>query len=402
MARNILILTTWAFNDGLVQSAVLPYIEMIRQIDPETSFYLVTSELGDFPELDHPYIKIIAFKQYNFGFKKLFQSLQMFLRLQKITRKRDIAIVHCFCPPAAVYGYMLSKLSNVPLLLDSYEPHAEAMTEGGTWQRNSLAFRILFNFEKWQTKRAAAIVSCTQGMTDYARKKYGVVPQNFFVKPACVNLALFYFSDDLRQKFRNKLGYKDEVVCIYVGKLGGHYLDKELFDFLKCAIPIFEGKLRLLMLTGDKPETISLFARESQVDSKYITILKAPYAEVNGYLNAADFAINLNKPVPSKRYGSPIKTGEYWAAGLPILIPKNISDDSHIINTEKIGHVFNSLDEDGYNEAANSMKDILLTDKAKLKNQIREVAIRFRGYQIAEKVYSKLFGSGSNYFTKKS
>ena len=38
--------------------------------------------------------------------------------------------------------------SGIPLVLDSYEPHAEAMVETNAWKKRGIAFRTLFYLEK--------------------------------------------------------------------------------------------------------------------------------------------------------------------------------------------------------------------------------------------------------------
>jgi hypothetical protein len=45
LSGNILILTHWSFNDALVQTYTLPYVNIIRRIlPPERKIFLVTSE----------------------------------------------------------------------------------------------------------------------------------------------------------------------------------------------------------------------------------------------------------------------------------------------------------------------------------------------------------------------
>lgn len=54
------------------------------------------------------------------------------------------------------------------VVIHSYEPHAEAMVENGTWSRNGIAFRVLFLFERLQSKRAVALIAAAAGMNEYA------------------------------------------------------------------------------------------------------------------------------------------------------------------------------------------------------------------------------------------
>ena len=67
---------------------------------------------------------------------------------------------------------------------------------------------------------------------------------------------------------------------------------------------------------------IRLITLESRIESLFV-----PYNQITDYYQIADFAINPVKPVPSKRYCTSIKDGEYWGMGLPVVITKNISDD---------------------------------------------------------------------------
>ena len=116
-----------------------------------------------------------------------------------------------------------------------------------------------------------------------------------------------------------------------------------------------------------------------------------PHQEVPRYLGLADFALTPVKPVPTKRYCTPIKDGEYWAMGLPVVIPANISDDSDIIEREGIGAVLKRLDAESYRAALDIMESLLAMPKDQLRKKIRDVAIRYRSYAIAEEVYRLVY-----------
>ncbi|MBO9573710.1 MAG: hypothetical protein J7497_16095 [Chitinophagaceae bacterium] len=42
--KNILVITTWGYKSGLVQSSTLPYLKLIHEIIPSARLYLVTQE----------------------------------------------------------------------------------------------------------------------------------------------------------------------------------------------------------------------------------------------------------------------------------------------------------------------------------------------------------------------
>ena len=110
------------------------------------------------------------------------------------------------------------------------------------------------------------------------------------------------------------------------------------------------------------------------------------------WLSLADFAINPVKPVPTKRFCTSIKDGEYWACGLPVIIPSNISDDSLIIEDNNIGYVLKDLSDHEYRYAILKIKELYtIYGKAGLKLKIREVARRYRGFHIAHSVYTSIY-----------
>ena len=105
-------------------------------------------------------------------------------------------------------------------------------------------------------------------------------------------------------------------------------------------------------------------------------------------MGLAHFGITPFVPVPSKRYGTPIKNGEYWAMGLPIIITKNISDDSEIIEKEDIGYVLKELNNLEYTKACQKINELIENDSS-LK--IRDIAIQYRNFKIADKIYKDIY-----------
>ena len=91
------------------------------------------------------------------------------------------------------------------------------------------------------------------------------------------------------------------------------------------------------------------------------------HTEVPRYLSLGDFAINPVKPVPTKKYCTSIKDGEYWAMGLPVVISPNISDDSGIIEKENIGVIMNFAIRSQFPPALVQLKEML-----KNKNELAD------------------------------
>jgi hypothetical protein len=189
------------------------------------------------------------------------------------------------------------------------------------------------------------------------------------------------------------LGWENKIVVVYAGKFGGIYLDKEVFDFFKVAYDYWGDQFRVLLLTAHTDDEIKESCNQAGFPFQLIHKLSVPYHTVAKYLSAADFAITPVKPVPSKKYCTPIKDGEYWAIGLPVVITKNISDDSDIIEKHKGGAVLNGLNKEAYQEAVDTIDKFLQENKYELRMRIRNLAETYRNYEIARVEYNKIYGN---------
>lgn len=339
-------------------------------------------------------IELITFEYTPFSFKLFLKSTGYFQKLISTIRQNDIGIIHAWGTPAGSIGYLLCKMTGCKLIVDSYEPHAEAMVENKTWDKNSFRYKLLFYLEGKLSKYASVLISATEGMRDYAKSKYHFEPKNFLVKPACVDLSTFSRSSAKDQKLLSELNLHSKIVGVYAGKFGGIYLTKEVFRLLKAAENKWGENFRALLLTNHNLDEITQWANEAGFPMEKVICKFVPHGEISRYMGLGDFAITPVKPIPTKRYCTPIKDGEYWALGLPVIITKDISDDSAIIAKENIGAVLESLTDPEYKKAIDKIAE-LLTEGDQLTNRIINVAKRYRSFDIAETVYRKVYKDDS-------
>jgi glycosyltransferase involved in cell wall biosynthesis len=395
---NILVMTYWSYNDALIQTYTLPYVKQIaRQLPAGSKIFLSTLDrepLKPLPDLSEWNIEVISIAYRPFA-KGSFMWLGAFMRLVRLIRREKIHTIHAWCTTAGSIGTLLAWLTRRRLIIDSYEPHAEAMVENGSWKPNGIPFRVLMHFEKKLTHRAAYLISATEGMKNYAREKYGHRKDNFFVKPACVDLELFSEKNIKKPALLKELGLEGKIVCVYAGKLGGIYLDKEVFAFFAAAQQHWNDDFHVLMLTNHPEEVLKAFAAAAGFDRKALTTLFVAHSDIPDYMGLGDFAITPVKPVPTKRYCTPIKNGEYWALGLPVVTPPNISDDSDIIVANDAGSILVSFDTQGYRDALLTIQRILENDRARVYQRIRPLAEKYRNFADAEKIYAAIYGPNS-------
>ncbi|MFN6039499.1 MAG: hypothetical protein ACK452_13600, partial [Bacteroidota bacterium] len=135
-------------------------------------------------------------------------------------RKNKINVIHTWCTPAGMIGYIIHMFTKTRFIADSFEPHAESMIENGTWNKNSWAYRILFWFERKIVRKAEEIIAIAPGMENYIFEKYNHKIDSIFIKPACVNLEKFELSLKKNKTLLNKYSLNDKIICLYAGKFG--------------------------------------------------------------------------------------------------------------------------------------------------------------------------------------
>ncbi|MBX2895603.1 MAG: hypothetical protein KF763_09170 [Cyclobacteriaceae bacterium] len=402
MIRNkILVLTYWSYPDALIQTYTLPYLRIIRKLDSVESITLVTLEKHREVLQDSNakiattlYADKINWKPFYyqpFGLRGLWMWIKAGVQLYRLIKKESINAIHCFCTPPGAIGYVLSKITGCKLILDSYEPHAEAMVENGTWKRSGVAFKLLFALERLQTKKAETIIATTTGMHKYAQTKFGVTIPKFYVKPACVDLDLFSKTIQKDEKLLNELELNGKIVCVYAGKLGGIYLREEVFEFFQAAVEKWGDLFKVLMLTNHTRQEIEKDCALVNLNPAVIITRFVPHHEVPRYMALGNFGITPVKPVPTKKYCTPIKDGEYWALGLPIVIPANISDDADIILRHEAGAVLTKLTKSEYERALSTIDLLLKQPEDLTRSRIRKLASTYRNFQIAEQVYKSVY-----------
>lgn len=392
---KVLYISYWGLEDGLTQSTILPFIKVLKNDLKVEQVALITTERQQLSKASDS-SSFIHFPLYVSTLESgVIKKAVDFWRLPKVAisiarqSKPDLIIARGVF--AGSIAYRIHRNTGIPFITESFEPHTLYMINGGVWRKNGLKARMLGYWMKKQLLSAKAIVTVSKQYQDLLYTTTGKT--NIYTIPCVVDPNVFFPNSFIRETARKELGLDTNITGIYVGKFGGIYMDKEaLIVFKKC----FEQlpQLRIILLTDQKPEELHQMLMDDGLDPQRFIICFVPHHEVNRYLNAADFAFSLIKPTPSSMYCSPVKNGEYWAAGLPLLIPDNIGDDSTIVKQFDVGGaVFNNTN-DSLDKAIQHIVQVL--NNPQHKNQIRELALKFRNPGTAIEVYNKIMRKADN------
>lgn len=361
--KTIFIFAYYSMKDPVFQSAVMPYFRNFPNLE-QFRFVLLTFEQKQYEcsrsekeqikqELLKENILWYDTKWHSGRFKmikKAFDFLWGILFSCFLVFKFRAKAVYSEAFPGAIIGHYISIFTFTKHLVHTFEPHADYYIETAVWTEKSWEARVLKYFERKIAARCTYIFTATEGMIDKI-KSWGKPARGTecYRVPSCVDLNIFYRNESARTEIRKDFGIKeDEIVLVYLGKFGGYYWDEELFRFFACCEQFSKIKFRYFIFTTEAQEPLrDAFAKANITSDKYL-IKKLKREEVAEYLSAADLGISAVRAFPSKRFCSPIKDGEYWACGLPIVIPENVSDDFLFTKEYQLGYVLKDTTDESF------------------------------------------------------
>lgn len=395
---RLLFLSYWSAEEPLVRSTILPYLKLMSEGSLIDQVWLVTVERGGDPSL--PGISSMEGVHHvtvNMRWKgrgilsKIDLFIRLFLVMVRLVRKHDVQVIDSKAALAGGMAYLVHRFTGVPFIVESFEPHSDYMADTGTWSRKGLYYRLSDWLERKQLSHARFLVTVTN---NFARDllQAGYSQRRVRVIPSITDLDQFRFDPKARQEVRAELGWTNAVVGVYVGKFGGLYFDKESYQFFKIAHQVFGDRFRLVLLTKEPREVIDAGLREVDLDPGNVIVRFEEHHRVPRWLSAADFGYSLVRPSPSSPYMSPVKNGEYWAAGLPVLICDGVADD-HLIVKERpeCGSVFDPQSASSVEAGFKHLQDLM--NLSGTRDACMQVAREYRGLHIARRIYDDMFGT---------
>lgn len=393
--KNILFLSYWSLREPLTAAAIFPYLRLLADRDDIGRILLVTMETTDrfLPEvdLDIPkvtHLPILPRFKWWYMLSKVDLYVRSVLRIARSIRRHSIDLVFAKASLAGTIAHFVHVLTRVPYIVESFEPHSTYMLECGVWKRNGVRYAFARYMERVQLRWARNIMTVTDNhRVDLLAEGYD--PERIKMIPSITDLEMFSFRPHDRERIRSLLSIPPgSSVGIYVGKFGGLYYDTEAYVIFARAFHHFTD-LHVVVLSPTDPEKIMAEAAQAGIPMARFHVLTAPHVEVPAYLSSADFAFSTIKPSYIKRYQCPIKNGEYWANGLPILMTDGVADD-HRLMRHGIGGSVYSPDMHDLDAALETIKRI--TERPDHRAEMVELAARYKSVAIAKAVYDEILG----------
>lgn len=391
---KIFYISYWGVKEGLTLSTVIPNLQLLSEDNRVKSIDFFTVERvsdshfkDDFKSISkvrhHPiFSKNLGF----FLFTKIADWLRIRSSISRLAKEVKPDLVICRGAMAGAFGTMLFKKFAIPFIVESFEPHADYMAESGVWKKGGLRYRFQKKTENEIKKHAYRLITVSKNYARFLIANENIENDRVITVPCMVPLQNFEFNLADRLAKRKELNIPDNYqTAVYLGKFAGIYYDSDAFRLFKMAFDFFEGNFFLVILSPTNKNEIYTKLKDTGFPKENVWIGLVQHQEVPKYLSAADFAFNLHKSTKHSFAYSPIKNGEYWASGLPILLPDNIGDDSEIVSSCSAGAIFDINNDNSILHAFSNIATIL--QDLNSRNEIVQVAKEFRGFEIGKKAY---------------
>lgn len=394
---KILYINGWSLDDPLTQRSTVPTLRALAEHSGVERIVLTTLEKLHLEDGQAEAEARLGFRHQNLTFapfsepkkRNLFSRalgfLQQILFLRKILRKHGCTLIIARGAVAGGCAWLVSLISGCRFIVESFEPHSRYMLESGVWSRSNPKYQVARLLEANTTRAASHIITVSDSFRRELITRRGRAEATTHTCPCVVDTDQYKFRESERTTTRESLGIQAGAIAgVYVGKFGGLYLDEKALQVFDTVFQAWDN-FHLLVLTPD------VEWMKSRIPANWpahrVLIRKVAFQEVPAYLSAADFAFSLIKQIPAMRHCSPIKIGEYWAAGLPVASTQKIGDFSEVLEQTGLGVVFD-IERGISSDNLERLKQ--LAEDETIRAQVSELAVRYRNPQMPADVYSRI------------
>lgn len=387
---NIIFISYWGIREGLTQSTVLPHVRILASYNQINKIALITIERGKRSSTMHLSGKVRHIPiRSRFNSDRYLGKILDFILVPRLLKRycidMHVSMILARGGPAGALAYLTWKKIKVPFYVESFEPHSTYMRENGVWGKRDL--RYIFQ-RKWERKiklHAAGLITVTHGYRNKLIKE-GIVNCPVKTAPCAVDTKAFAFNSGMRTKFRDLFNIPGNTVTgIYVGKFGGIYYDEESFHLFNLINSYYRNHFFLIILSPDNPESIKYKLQSAGYPTENYVLENVEHDEISGFLSAADFGMATVRSNPSSLFCSPVKTGEYWASGLPVLMTEGIGDESEYLEKENGGAFI-----DMRNISYSLEKIERIIREPDHRERISRIARKYRSFEMVKEAYESL------------
>jgi glycosyltransferase involved in cell wall biosynthesis len=226
-------------------------------------------------------------------------------------------------PGAPLAAAMVAKRFSVPFVYEVRDLWPETFIAMGRQSRSSLASKSLFGLERQLGLRSDLLLSPLGGIGRYFNERYGVPETKFACYPNGIQAERIAAEGVLDPS------PSETTTFTFTGSMGNVNGMNILIDAFSNHAKEYGSSLLRLVGDGPKRGELESIVRQRGLEERVEFTGWVEFEKVPEYLAATDWTVAVIDDLPDVfRYGvSYVKLPEYLAAGRPMLLGANISDD---------------------------------------------------------------------------
>lgn len=272
-----------------------------------------------------------------------------------LIRRHRLEIVHARSYVPSVIALLLKRILGTAYIFDMRGFWADERVDGGLWPRDGLLYRIAKWFESRFLLSADHVVSLTESAVDIMKEfdyLQGRFPK-FSVIPTCADLERFRPACN-PHAFSLKT---QPFVLGYLGSVGTWYSFDHVITSYALLLRI-KPDARFLIVNRGEHGYIRERLRHAKISEMSYRIVAAEHHDVPALIAQMSAGIFFIRPTHSKQASSPTKLAEFLGCGVPCLSNDGVGDMSALLNSERVGVVVKSFDDEELKRALVQLLDL--------------------------------------------